>query len=154
MSSSNIILCAQKSKSEKLQLEDVKAYTDFVAQAPPGRYVIEIKRSRPPKSQKQLGVIFGLMIGSIIEQMEEQTLGVEDLMKYLLTADIPKGQHVTKDYLHALFYILAPTFDDEGKQVTLSKMNTLQAKELIERVQNIMAPFGVVIPDPDPNWNK
>ena len=155
MAKSSITLFAQKlEENEGLLIENRKEYDSFLEQAPPGRYVIEVKRSRPPKSQKQLGVIFGLMTDSILEQMEEQTLGVEDLMKYLLAADIPKGQKVTKDYLHALFYIIAPTCDEDGKRITLRNMDIEQANSLIERIQNIMGPFGVFIPNPDPNWDK
>lgn len=154
MAKSKITLFMQKIDGKPLEYERPGDHTWFQQQAPPGRYVVEIKRERPPKSQKQCAVIFALMIAQTIQQADEKGIGVEDLMRYLLTADIPKGVGLTQDYLHALMYIICPTFNDDGKEVTLSKMNTAQANSLFERYRNIMAPLGIVIDDPDPNWRN
>lgn len=152
MPPSTITLFAQKHEGKRFQFELTNDLVDFEAQAPPGRYVFEIKRQRPPRSQKQLGMIFGLMIKDAVRQADEKAIGVEELMRYLLTRHIPKGVKITKDYLHALMYIICPTFNDEGIEITLSKMDTKQAGELFEQFRNIMAPIGIVIDDPDPNW--
>ncbi len=154
MPKSSITLFAQKLPDASFEYEDYDEFAEFELQAPPGRYVFEIKRKRPPKTQKQLGTIFGLMIGQAIQQADDKAIGVEDLMRYLLAQNIPMGQAITKDYLHALMYVIAPTFDDDGNRVTLSKMNTKQAAELFDRFRTIMAPLGIVIDDPNPNWNK
>jgi hypothetical protein len=154
MPKDNIILFAQKHEGKRFQFEMADDLVNFEAQALPGRYVFEIKRSRPPKTQKQLGVIFGLMIGQAVEQAQAKCIGVEELMRYLLTRDIPKGVAITKDYLHALLYIICPTFNDKGKEITLRDMNTLQAADVFERFRNILAPLGIVIDDPDPNWRN
>lgn len=147
-------LFAQKLDGKNLEFEKPSEFFAFSNQARPGRYVVEIARRRPPKTQKQCAVIFALMIKQTIQQADELGIGVEGLMRYLLTADIPKGVGLTTDYLHALMYIICPTFNDEGKQVTLSKMNTVQANSLFERFRNIMAPLGIVIDDPNPNWRN
>lgn len=152
MSNDKATFFCQKLDDFTFEYEDQGAFEAFEDHAPAGRYVVEIKRERPPKSQKQCAVIFALMIAQTVQQAADKGIGVDDLMRYLLTADIPKGVAITTDYLHALMYIICPTFNDEGKQVTLSKMNTVQANSLFERFRNIVAPMGIVIDDPDPNW--
>ena len=154
MPKSSITVFAQKREGECFEFEREDDYEAFQDQAPPGRYVFEIKRKRPPKTRKQLGVIFGLMIDQAVQQAEEQTIGVEELMRYLLARDIPKGQAITKDYFHALMYVICPTVNDEGEKITLSEMNTKQAGDLFERFRTILAPLGIVIDDPDPNWRN
>lgn len=155
MSKSTITIFFQKREQHKMfEAEKPTALYDFERQAPPGRYSFEIKKERPPKTPKQCAVIFALMIKETILQADEKGIGVEGLMKYLLTQDLPKGVGLSTDYLHALMYLICPTFNDEGKQVTLSKMNTVEANSLFERYRNIMAPLGVVIDDPDPNWKN
>jgi hypothetical protein len=118
----------------------------------PGPYEITIRKAAKPKSDNQVKMIFGLMIQSTIEQAEYLGIGVEDLLKYLIDGNIPKGVGLNKDFLHALAYVIAPTYDEDGNRVTLSKMNTRQASDLFERYRNIVAPLGIVIDDPDKNW--
>ncbi len=154
MSESKQTFFAQKIDGDRFRLENIVAYKDFEIDAPPGRYAIEVKKERPPKTQKQCAVIFAVMIGQAVQQAADKCIGVEDLMRYLLTQNIPMGVAIDKDYLHALMYVICPTFNDEGKRVTLSKMNTKEASELFERFRNIMAPLGIVIDDPDPNWRN
>lgn len=154
MPKSTIITFAQKREGEKPDPVKPHELHAFWEQAPPGCYVITIKRERPPKSQKQLGVIFGLMIGQAVQQAADKAIGVEGLMKYLLAQNIPMGVAITEDYLHALMYVICPTVDDKGNKVTLSKMNTKQASELFGRFRNILAPLGIVIDDSDKDWRN
>lgn len=142
-------LYAQKIEDKKMELENPDAYREFQENALPGRYTIEIERTKKAKTTKQCAVIFGLMIEQALHQMEEQTIGVEELMRYLLANDIPKGQKVTRDYLHQLMYIICPTTNERGDRLTLSKMDTTQASSLFERFRTILAPLGVVIDDPN-----
>ena len=137
-----------------MDLESPEAYQEFQANALPGRYTLTIERIKKAKTQKQCAVIFGLMIDQAYCQMEEQAIGVEELMRFLLASDIPKGQKVTKDYLHQLMYIICPTTNENGDKLTLSKMNTIQANSLFDRFCTILAPLGVVIDEPDANWDK
>jgi hypothetical protein len=120
----------------------------------PGAYEITVRKDTKPKTENQVKMIFGLMIQSTIEQAEYLGIGVEDLLVYLMDGNIPKGVGLNKDFLHALMYEVCPTFDDEGRRVTLSKMNTKQAADLFERYRNLLAPLGIVIQDPDPNWRN
>ena len=115
---------------------------------------MKIDKSRRSKSDSQVKMIFGLMIQSTIEQAEYLGIGVEDLLKYLIDGNIPKGVGLNKDFLHALMYQICPPFDDNGNRITLSKMNTKQAADLFERYRNLLAPLGIVIQDPDPNWRN
>lgn len=126
----------------------------FFVEAPAGYYTLKIDKSRRSKSDSQVKMIFGLMIQSTIEQAEYLGIGVEELLVYLMDGNIPKGVGLNKDFLHALMYEVCPTFDDEGRRVTLSKMNTKQAADLFERYRNLLAPLGIVIQDPDPNWRN
>ena len=142
----------QKLEGKQPEPEKPHAWYEFWDSAVPGYYVVTIKRDRAPKSQKQCAVIFALMIQQTIIQANDLAIGVDDLLVHLIDGRIPKGQMLTVDFLHELMYVICPTTDKDGRRVTLSKMNTLEASELFERYRNIMAPLGIVIDDPDPNW--
>ncbi len=132
---------------------DRELFDAAMAIAPDGCYELIFKRTKKDKSYRQVKMIFGLMIEEAVRQAKDKTIGVEDLMIYLLARDIPKGQEITKDYLHQLMYIICPTTDENGERVTLSQMNTIQASSLFERFRNILAPLRIVIPDPNPKWS-
>jgi len=108
----------------------------------------------PSKTQKQLATIFGLMIAETIMQANALGIDVTDFLKFLVNDKIPKGQGLTKDFLHELMYVICPIRNEDGKRVTLSNMNTKQAAQLFEQFRNIVAPLGIVIPDPNPNLNR
>jgi transcriptional regulator with XRE-family HTH domain len=109
---------------------------------------VEVKRKRKPKSQKQLGNIFGNMIAKIEHEANEvRQDGVDGLIKYLKDLDIPKGVEATPDFIKKVLYTVAPTFNGIGKEVTLSKMDTKQASDFFKRAANIMSGY-VPIPDP------
>lgn len=131
-----------------------KALDEFWKNAPAGRYTCELKRIPKEKTHKQCGAIFGVAINNIIAQANDLGIDVSYLLKYLIADNIPKGQGLTQDFIHELMYVICPTTSDDGKRVTLSKMNTIQATNLYKGLQNIFAPLGIVIPDPDPNWFK
>lgn len=134
---------------------ETKRRSDFIKLIKNGkRFTEDIKVFREPKSDKQLGVIWGLMIDHTIAQANDLGIDVSDFLKYLLDDRIPKGQGLTPDFLHELMYVICPTTDEDGRRITLSKMNTEQASDLFERFRNIVAPLGIVISDPNPNWKK
>lgn len=111
---------------------------------------VEIKRKRKPKSQKQLGNIFGNMIAKIeYEANEVRQDGVDGLIRYLKQLDIPKGVEATPDFIKKILYTVAPTFNGLGKEITLSKMDTKQAADFFKRSALIMSGY-VLIPDPTP----
>ena len=154
MAKSKITLFVQKLPDKPFQYEDDQAYKDFESQAISGRYVFKITREHPLKSQKQLGYIFGAMISKIKEEGNEKRQdGVDGLLKYLLDPSVPKNQPLTDDFIKAVLYAIAPTFDRNDRKITLSSMNTVQANDFMKRVQDMMAGY-VYLPDPDPNWHK
>lgn len=154
MPKSTITTFTQKLEGEPPNPQKPHELYAFWDQAPPGSYVITIKRERQPKSQKQLGYIFPGMIAKIKEEGNEiRQDGVDGLIKYLLDESLPKNQPLTDDFIKAVLYAIAPTFNDKGRKITLSSMNTLEATIFIEQVQNLMAGY-VYLPDPDPNWRK
>lgn len=144
----------QKLDGQEPRLESPKTLQDFWEQAPAGRYTVELKRIPKEKTWKQCKAIFGVAIENIIEQSKDLGLDVSDLLAYLLQDNIPKGQGLTPDFIKELAYIICPTNDDEGNRVTLSKMSTIQAMNFYKGLQNIFAPLGINIPDPDPEWFK
>lgn len=111
-----------------------------------------MKTDTKSKTHKQVKTIFGLMILQTIAQANDLGIDVSDFLKYLVDDKIPKGQGLTKDFLHELMYTICPTTDFEGRRITLSKMNTIQAANLFERFRTIVAPLGIVIDDP--GWKK
>lgn len=108
---------------------------------------------RKSKSYAQVKLIWGNMIANTISQAEEKSIGISDLLIYLLTDNIPKGVAIDKDFLHQLMYVICPTCDENGKKITLSKMDTVQASSLFERYINIMAGVGIRI-DPPPTLTQ
>lgn len=112
--------------------------------------VINLKRK--PKSQKQLGNIFGNMIAKIeYEANEVRQDGVDGLIKYLKQKDIPKGVEATPDFIKKVLYTVAPTFNGLGKEITLSKMDTKQAADFFKRAALMMSGY---IPIPDPKAKR
>ncbi len=145
----------QKLKNKEPEYERVNEVDAFWEQARPGRYTVDIKRFYKEKSSNQVKMIFGLMIQSTIIQANDLGIGIDDLLKFLVRrTDIPKGQPLTKDFLHELMYQICPTTDEDGCRVTLSKMNTKQAAALFEAYRTILAPLGIVIDDPNPDWSN
>jgi hypothetical protein len=103
------------------------------------------------KSHAQCKLIFGNMITNAVHQANEKAISTEKMMKYLLLDDqrnIPNGVPVDKNFLHAFMYQISPTFSEDGKPVTLSDMDTIQASRLFKVVQIFLANMGIIIEDP------
>lgn len=143
----------QKLDGKKPQLESLKAYHEFWDNAKAGRYENKPKLIKE-KTWKQCKAMFGVALPSIVEQCHDLGIGVSDLLKYLLDDKIPKGQGLTKEFLHGLMYAIFPTVNEDGEVFTLSNMSTVQAANLYNALQNIFAPLGVNVPNPDPLWFK
>ena len=131
----------------------IQWFLDTMDEMPDGCIEQSVKRAKKHKSHKQVKTIFGHMIEQTIIQCNDLGIGIDDLLVYLIDGNIPKGQAITKDFLHQLMYTICPTTDEEGRRVTLSKMNTKQGSELFERFRTTLAPLGIDIPDPNPNYN-
>ena len=103
---------------------------------------------RDTKSYSQVKLIWGNMIANTIIQAYDKDIGYSELLGYLIAHDLPKGTVIDKDFLHQLMYVICPTTDENGKKITLSKMDTLQASSLFKRYCNIMAGVGIHIEEP------
>lgn len=144
----------QKVDGEPMRDEDPEAVAEFENNAAPGRWRKDYVKERKPKSQKQLGDVFGNAIAKVLHEANEvRQDGIDGLIQYLKQLDIPKNVEATDDMVKKVFYTVAPTFNDKGEEITLSKMDTLQAANFMKRVRDIMAGY-VYIPEPDPNWNR
>lgn len=144
----------QKTDGETMQWEYPKAVEDFRKNAKSGKWRADYVLERKPKSQKQLGDVFGNAIQKVLHQANEvRQDGIDGLIAYLKQLDEPKNLEATDDLVKKVFYTVAPTFNDKGEEITLSKMDTKQAADFMKRVRDIMAGY-VYIPDPDPNWKK
>ena len=152
MAKSKTTIYYQKRDGNRFAPVQPGEYSEFEAQAPPGLYSFEIAKRHPSKTPKQCGMIFAHMIKETIIQANDLAIGVDDLLVYLIDGRIPKGVGLTTDFLHELMYVICPTTDNEGRRITLSKMDTKQAGDLFESFRTIMAPLGIVIDDPNPNW--
>ena len=105
------------------------------------------------KSQAQLGLIFGNMIANAVEQAKEKHLTTEEMIIFLLNdakRNVPNGIPIDKDFLHAFMYIISPTFNDEGKPITLRDMDKQQASRLFEVTRAFLSRPGmeIIIDDP------
>ncbi len=144
----------QKLEGQKPKLENPQAVEEFWNQAPAGRYTSKISKVQSPKSYQQVKTIMGYEYDSIIAQSNDIGLDVSSLLKYLLDGRIPKGQGITRDFLHELAYLICPINDEEGRRVTLSKMTTEQAAQRFDALRNILAPLGIDVRDPNPLLRK
>ena len=129
-------------------------YDDFIEGQKDGCIEHTARRAVKPKSPKQTKTIFGLMINDTIAQANDLGIDVSYFLKYLVDDSIPKGQGLTIDFLHELMYVICPTTDENGRRKTLSQMSTIEASNLFERFRAIVAPMGIDILDPDPNYKQ
>ena len=104
---------------------------------------------REDKSNAQLGAIWGLMLSQAVNILEER--GYDTSFIYNLRQ--PTGIGITKDDLCKFFYTACPIRNEDGKVITLSKANTVQAAKFFDDVRNWMAgQWAIVIADPNPDW--
>lgn len=113
----------------------------------PGTNVIEtIKRVQRGKTWKQCKTVFGLAFMMIVNEFEVR--GWDCSM--LLNLPEPTGVSIDKDMLLMFFYALFPVYEDD-RRITLSKMNTVQAADFYNKIQDWSASqWSIIIPDPRP----
>jgi hypothetical protein len=131
---------------------DQRRYDDYIAGRRDGCYKETIEKAVKSKSNQQVKAVWGLMIRQTIEQADDLGIDISAFLKYLLSECEPKGVGLYPEFLHELMYLLCPTTNEDGSRITLSRMSTVQAANLFERFRAIVAPLGIVIPDPNPNW--
>lgn len=151
MPAKKLITYIQKVDGEGPRYEKPHDLEEFWVDARAGRYQCEIKRLGKPKSQDQLGAIFGLAIAQIIAEFND--LGMDT--SYLIKTDKPTGIGVTTDLLKEYLYAVCPIYGDSGGRITLSKANTSQAAKFFDDIRNYASSqWGIVIPDPNPKWRE
>jgi hypothetical protein len=102
-----------------------------------------------PKTHQQCKAHFGLALAMIVESFNDNGWDASMLLKL----DTPTGVGINKDLLQCFFYALFPVYDDDHKQITLSKMSTMQASAFFEQIRNFASSqWSIVIPEPDKNW--
>ena len=170
MPKSSITVFIQNPPDEPFYYERQAEFDEFWQQAPPGRYVVQIKRSYPPKTKKQRGNIFGNMIAAIVYHVNEvDQEGIDGFMRYLLDESIPKNcpanadsvrvalrKAITRthpDQIKTILYSITPTLNEAGDEITLRDMDTKQAGVFTDRIVNMVAGY-VAIDDPDPKWRN
>ena len=110
-----------------------------------------IVRARKPKSNEQIGTIFGLIIVHVCQEMNDRGETIKKIVMGDEYEVLPTKDNV-KQFLYDRF---APN-DDNGRQKTLSQMDMQEVSEFIDACLVGMAkePYLIYIPDPDPNWRK
>ena len=145
---------AQKVPDKPMQWENRQEVDQFRSDAAPGRWRFDVVREKKPRSQKQLGDMFGNIVATITHEVNEvRQEGVDSLLQFLVDPSIPKGQAATDDFIKAVCYMIAPTFGEDGRKKTLRSMNTAEAAHFTDRIRNIFANY-VEIPEPDPRWQE
>ncbi len=125
---------------------------NFLSKLKDGTRVKEtLSKVGKPKTKEQLGAIFGQALKQIEIELSDRGWDTSIIMKL----PQPTGVEITKDILLQYFYSLFPVFDDNHKQVTLSKMDTGMAAKFYDQIRNFAASqWQIVILEPDKNWRK
>jgi len=145
--SNKIKLRIQKLADKPFQFDQInqKCFDKFQDQAKAGNYEVTYARKLPDKSQKQLGVVFGLIIGQTL--IAFGNLGNDT--SYIIKSNRPSGIEVSPELLKEYLYAVCPIFDEDGSRVTLSKMDVAQANKFIKDARNyISAEWSIFIPEP------
>ena len=116
------------------------------------RFVEEIKRFSQDKSAAQVRTLWGVMAKAVVEELNSRGWEMDDLYPGVF----PEGVEVTKDWVMDMCYFWCCEKDDEGKRITISRMNTKQARDFFERCRNFLArkPWLVDVPDPIPFYRS
>jgi len=111
----------------------------------------DLSHYRAPKSQKQLGAHFGLMLAMAVIELNDRGYDTS----FLLRIDKPTGIGITRDMLKEYLYSVCPIFNNEGAKITLSNATTEQAAKHFEDCRNFLASqWQINVPKPDINWRK
>lgn len=156
MPAKQIKLYKQKLDGQRFKFDahNAKMFIAFEDQAPAGCYHFTLKKDIPPKTEQQVKTIFGLLIGSAIEQVNDMGLDTSEFLKRLLQKDLPSGVPVRKDTLYALLLDLCPVYNENHEKLSLSKMNIAQTGQFFNDCRSFLASRGIDIPDPDKHWRE
>lgn len=156
MANKQINLYQQKLDGQPFQYDEHNQgrFDAFEAQALSGCYQVHYKRDIPPKTNKQVKTIFGLLISHTIEEVNDMGLDTSGFLKLLLQEDLPSGVPLRKDTLYALLIDLCPVYNENHEKLTLSKMNIAQAGQFFNDCRDLLASRGIYISDPSPTWKE
>ena len=116
-----------------------------------GTFKSSLTVPREKRSKNQLGAQWGLAIATAVLAFED--LGWDTSI--LLNTPKPTGIAIDSKQLCNYLYNVCPTFNQAGKHITLSDMDTKEAAKFFEDTRNFMASqWNIVIPEPDPNWKE
>lgn len=126
-----------------------KLFNDTLKELKQGFYNIEIHKKRSMKSQDQLGYYFN---GLLVEQCWNYNL-------------VPRGRTPTEEEIEVMDremrieYLWKDYYSSLSKKTyrvygTISKLNTKQMAEYIERMKRGEAEKGYYLPDPEPDRLK
>jgi hypothetical protein len=114
----------------------------YLESLPEGTAVVEtIQRIGTPKTHQQVKAFFGMIVASAAERFND--IGI-DVM----------GVPLSRDMVKELMYHYCGGVGDHGESVRLSKMTTIQASTFFNNCRDWLATFGVVVPNPDPQWRE
>lgn len=134
-----------------MQLDSRKRYLVSME----GKPVTEIlKKTIKSKSNKQVRTHFGLLLKTVIVKANSEGIDTSEFLKLIVRDDLPTGVGLTNDFLHQLFLNVCPVYDEDGRKVTLSKMNTEQASKWFDECRNLLSSRGIYVDDPDPKKAK
>lgn len=111
---------------------------------------IKYKVYKSPKTNKQLGAHFGLMLAATVLELHDRG---EDT-SLLLRIDRPTGVPITKDRLKDYLYSVCPIYRD-GKIISLSDATIDETSKHFNECRNYIASqWNIHIPDPNPDWRN
>lgn len=125
----------------KLRIEDRAYWDDAMKHLPDCEGVLKFTRSRPSKSLKQLGFLFGCCLPLMSDYTGHS---VEYLLHYF------EGAFSTVREEHVNVRTGEVEFLERVKGV--SEMNTKEATDFIDKIRLAASELGVIVPDPDRNW--
>lgn len=114
--------------------------------------IVSLKKQRKKQTDAQRRTIWGLLIGTISNSLDEMGIDLGCLVPH---ADIPDGQPIPKDVIMAILYATCNDVGENGERKTLSNMDIQETSLFFEKCRNYVASrWGVVVPDPDPFWRE
>jgi len=125
---------------------------NFIKSIKDGKDVIySIKVAHKPKSNKQIKAYWGLAMRHACAELSDRGWDTSTL----LNTNKPTGIEIGPELLYEFLCNVCPVFNESGKRLTLSKMDTKQAAEFFDNCRNYMASqWSIAIPEPNPNWRR
>jgi len=105
---------------------------------------------RSSKTQKQLGAIWGLALANVVQELDYRGYDTS----FIFNTPNPTGIGISSDMLCEYMYQVCPTYNEDGKRITLSKMDTAQAAKFFDDCRNFWSSWSIYVPEPDPQWKE